>query len=314
MNSTIEKLLLEVNTRNLLLNSNDKTTMTSPQLFEPTPSFTLRNPHDTNVIALMELSDGSFFSCSTDAKRWVRTNDNNIQLLGTYQGRYVWCVIEKDDNTLLTGSLDELKVWSKTTCECLHTLPMDSAVCRLLKTKDNSRVVCGRYDGTVEVRRVSDLGVISSFSKIHYESVYCICELDDDSFVSAAYITMKRWDVDGRVLQTFSGHSKTINRVIELNKDVIVSASDDTTVKMWKVSTGECLRTLTLHSNSVIGLEKVSDGVFASGYWGGGIVVWDERGDFIETHQSKSGLRLMTRLRDGSIVTADRKVIEIRQL
>ena len=101
--------------------------------------------------------------------------------------------------------------------------------------------------------------------------------------------------------------------MIELNRDVIVSASDDTTVKMWKVSTGECLRTLTLHSDSVFGLEKVKDGVFASGSLDRRIVVWDEKGDCIETHESKSKIEAMTRLRDGSIVTADTILIEIRQ-
>ena len=76
---------------------------------------------------------------------------------------------------------------------------------------------------------------------------------EDGSFVSAAWKTMKRWDEKGTVLQTFSGHSNYINRVIELNRDVIVSAqSKDTTVKMWKVSTGECLRTLTLHSDGSV--------------------------------------------------------------
>ena len=58
----------------------------------------------------------------------------------------------------------------------------------------------------------------------------------------------------------------------------------------------------------------MKDGVFASGSWDKRIVVWDEKGDCIETHQSKSGITAMTRLRDGSIVTADRNLIEIRQL
>src|SRR5207245_2793411 len=122
----------------------------------------------------------------------------------------------------------------------------------LLKTKEKSRFVCGLGNGTVELRRVSDLGVLSSF-KIHRESeaVESICELEDGSFVSAAENTMKRWDDKGRVLQTFFGHSHSIYRVIELNRDVIVSASKDTTVRMWRVSTGECLRTLTLHSSIV---------------------------------------------------------------
>ena len=82
---------------------------------------------------------------------------------------------------------------------------------------------------------------------------------------------------------------------------------------MWRVSTGECLRTLTLHTDNVNGLEKLNDGVFASGSRDGRIVVWDENGDCIETHQSKREITAMTRLKDGSIVTTGRHRIEIRQ-
>ena len=166
---------------------------------------------------------------------------------------------------------------------------------------------------TFEMRRLSDFGVLSSFL-LHDDNVAVesICELQDGSFVSAAWNTVKRWDEEGTVLQTFF-HS-FVNIVIELNRDVIVSAGADDTVNMWKVSTGECLRTLTFHSQHVVGLAKVKDGVFASGSYDGMIVVWDEKGECIETHQSKSNVHAMTRLRDGSIVSADSDLIEIRQL
>ena len=289
---------------------------TSPlQLFEPTPSVTFSNPHADYVNAFVELKDGSFLSCSNDftAKRWLRTTTNNLELLGTYQGHQnaVCCAMEKDDDTLITGSIDNtLKVWSTTTCECLDTLPVGSAVFCLLKTNDKSRFFCGLLGGgRVELRRVSDLGVLSYFTRY----VWRICELEDGSFVSVSWKTMTRWDENNAVLQIFSGHSDVINGVIALNRDVIVSASKDTTVKMWKVSTGVCLRTLILHSDNVRGLEKVNDGVFASGSVDGRIVVWNEKGDCIETHQSNSQITAMTILRDGSIVTADKYLIEVRQ-
>jgi len=164
---------------------------------------------------------------------------------------------------------------------------------------------------------MSDLGLISSF-KIHNvdeKSVRSICELDDGSFVSTAFWDMKRWDGTGTVLQIFYGHLLNyINRVMELKRDIIVSASSDRTVKMWRVSTGECLRTLTLHSGRVTGLEKVMDGLFVSGCLDGKTAVWDDEGNSIETHQSGWSAGVMTSLRDGSIVTADKDLIVIRRL
>jgi len=183
-----------------------------------------------------------------------------------------------------------------------------------MKTKDKTRVLCGLADGRVEIRRVSDLGLTSSF-KIHNGEggIWKICELEDGSFVSAEWKTMKRWDETGTVLQTFSGHSNEIRRLIELKSDVVVSGSNDKTLKMWKLSTGECLRTLSFHNGWVNGLEKMKDGVFVSGSTDRKIVVWFEKGNSIETYQSESWITAMTRLRDGSLVTASRSLMEIRQ-
>ena len=299
------------------------TTTTSPQLIEPTPFVSLHDPHDFFVHTLVALTDGSFLSCSQDntTKRWWRpttitTTNNNLRLLGTYKGHTssVWCAVEKDDNTLVTGSDDTLKIWNTTTCECLDTLPMSLSVRCLLRKKDKSCIVCGFATGEVELRRVSDLGVLSSLKLHRNLPVLSICELEDGSVVSGVYNTMIRWDEKGTVLQAFSGHSNCINRVIKLNSDVIVSASLDGKVKMWRVSTGECLRTLTLHFDNVCGLERVNDGVFVSASWSKKMVVWDEKGDCIETHKCGNYITAMTRLRDGSIVTADKNLIEIRQL
>jgi len=244
-----------------------------------------------------------------------RTNNEKktLRLLGTYVGHTseVWCAMEKDDNTLITGSC-EMKVWNTTTCKCLSTLLMFSAVWSLLKKKSKSSFVCGMENGTIEIRRLSDLGLLSSF-KMHSREIFSICELEDGSFVSGSHDKLlKRWDETGRVVQTFSGHSHWIYKVIELKNDIIVSASEDKTVKMWRVSSGECVRTLT-QSHRVYGLVKLNDRMFVSGSRKDkSMVVWDHHGFCIETHKAGSFITAMTRLRDGSIVTADPLLIEIR--
>ena len=134
---------------------------------------------------------------------WLRSTFSFLVL--TKDTNTSFCAVEKDDNTFITGSGNStLKAWNTTTCECLDTLQTSSPVCCLLKTKDNSRFVCGLL-GSVELRRVSDLGVLSLSFNIHVWSTlwvgrWFICE--------CSMVTMKRWDEKGRVLQTFSGHSR----------------------------------------------------------------------------------------------------------
>jgi len=142
-----------------------------------------------------------------------------------------------------------------TTYECINSVDTQVKVNVLQRTK-NKFMVCGLDNETVEFRRLNDLEVISAFS---VPARCTICELTDGSFVSGSYEHhMKRWDIHGTVLQTFD-HSG-VKHVIELKSDIIVSGTSDS-VKVWKVSTGECLQVST-HNPYRATLEKLSDDLF----------------------------------------------------
>jgi len=301
------------------------------------PCLSFESSHKEWMISLVELSDGSLVSCSHDstAKRWLLTmsdndrNDNDSgndrkgitaksRLLGSFVGHgyFVSGVVEKDSNTLVTASGDgSLKVWNIETGACLVTAQDCFAMCSLMKTKDNTRIVCGFWNGGTGLVRLDDISPTALF-RVHDSSVNWICELEDGSFVSASCdTTLKRWNQTGEVFQTYSGHSKDVIRVIELRRDVIVSASEDETLKMWKVSTGECLRTFIGHSGGVRGLIKLSTDVFVSGSIDETIRVWGEKGECLETIQTGSMIGTMTRLRNGSIITSNSLMqIEIRRV
>ena len=217
------------------------------------------------LCSLVELNDGSFLSCSYDntAKRWLRTttttNNNTSALVLIKDTKKTFGVRWRKTTTLssLGHSTKRLKVWNTTTCECLDTLQMSStSVYCLLKTKDKTLVFF--VDWVMEQLRWDEWAILvsSPLSIIRVnsiEAVLSICELEDGSFVSGTGKTMKRWDEKEQCFKPSLDTQATINRVIELNRDVIVSASQrHATVKMWKVSTGECLRTLTLHSEQCV--------------------------------------------------------------
>jgi len=175
--------------------------------------------------------------------------------------------------------------------------------------------------GVVEMRRVNDLGVISSF-KLHSKAVTCICELEDGSFVSGSLDNkMKRWDGSGRVLQIFHGHSKPITGVIELKRDVIMGSSVDNTMTMWKLSTEERLRTLTFppsegRDSVVFGINvlvKLSeDKVLTSSK--DTIRVWSaSKGECIDTVSTGDDIGAMVRLGD-VVVTATLSLMAVWKL
>jgi len=300
---------------------------TSSLVIDTTPFLTFNSPHRSWVRSLVSLSDGSFVSCSKDqtVRRWMMktkmpsySSNNNkdrieLELVGTFVGHdsYVWCAIEKDRNTLLSGSEDQtLKEWDVTSCQCLNTHEIGSPVWSLVITKDRSTVVCGLETGRVEMRRASDLDLKFSFS-VHSGTVYCICELEEGSFASGSYDkTIKIWK-ERRVLHILSGHSSWVHRVIELNNNTIVSTSGDKTVKIWKRR--QCIHTLTPHSETTYGLVRLSGNKFATGSIKSMIHIWTEEGECLQTIQTNDLIDAMTRVGD-VIVTANSNILEIRQM
>jgi len=299
------------------------------RLWDSNPTVSIHT--DGIVRIVLELSDGSIVSSTKDrvVKRWKIPGNSdggdgsghrelkpNVQHVGTYSSLVfnVQCVVQKDDDTIITGG-PEMRLWNITNCNSLLGVRMVCGIESMVITKDQSTVVMGLKDGEIEARRTSDLSLIWATTTTHKSSVICICELHDGSFVTTSFEThFSRWNLkDGQVLHRFTGHTDWIIQVVESKPNTIVSASKDLTVRIWNVSTQECLRTLNLPDISV--LISVEAGMFATSSWRGNIRVWsDDEGELIEAIDTDYRIWTMTKLRDGSIVTAGGALIEIRKL
>ena len=82
------------------------------------------------------------------------------------------------------------------------------------------------------------------------------------------------------------GHSCQVRSVV-ISSDgrAIASCSDDQTVRLWDIGTGECLRTLQGHTNRVESVAFRLDGqALASGSYDETIRLWDVRtGECLKT-------------------------------
>jgi E3 ubiquitin-protein ligase RFWD2 len=64
---------------------------------------------------------------------------------------------------------------------------------------------------------------------------------------------------DREPLQVFKGHGKAVSYVRFLNNDELVSASTDSTLKLWNVHTGECVRTFSGKGRKRAGVMVIPD-------------------------------------------------------
>jgi len=273
------------------------------------------------VRVIEELSDGSLVTSAADGvKRWVISRDGDgkekLAQIGTFNcpPDEVLSAVQKDDNTLIFGVYPAvLQLWNINTYQCVETLPTSSGVARMVKTKNQSKIILSLLDGTIEMRRTSDLQPIWKKASTG-STVECICELHDGSFVTTSYANFfVRWSEEGQVLHIFTGHTDLVHQVVESKPGTIVSSSNSVlhmnkTIKIWNVSSQECLHTISSTSGAMVSIDK---GIFAVAHHH--VSVWNDEGEHIETIRTLGSITNLKRLRDGSIVIVTTEQIQIRK-
>jgi WD40 repeat protein len=88
---------------------------------------------------------------------------------------------------------------------------------------------------------------------------------------------------------------------VAMHRDIVVSGSDEPTIKMWNLTTGTLIQTIAVHSSDVMGL-CIADDIFVSGSYDNTVRVWDRySGQLLRTY---SGPRFRAvALFDGVVVT-----------
>jgi hypothetical protein len=83
-------------------------------------------------------------------------------------------------------------------------------------------------------------------------------------------------DAGGKAVKALGAHAKPILKMVQQPKlPLLVTCSEDMTVKLWNPDTGANLKTLTGHTDQVFAVAISPDGnLVASGTWNGEVKVW----------------------------------------
>ena len=101
--------------------------------------------------------------------------------------------------------------------------------------------------------------------------------------------SIEQSDIDtGKSIKTFEHHK--IKFIQRLSENKLASASADTTIKVWSLSTGRCLKTLYGHDDEVLCIDVLPNNRLVSFALDGNIRVWSlESGECLKSIEDQDG-------------------------
>lgn len=208
-----------------------------------------------------------------------------------------------DDTLLTSGSEDStVNVWDIQTGALVAMEGHKGAVNSVAFSPTGTKVASGANDNTIRIWDLS-LGCCDRTLEGHSGCIQSVCWLEMDEVVSGCDAgQVKVWNVlSGKCLRTFEQHSGRVRSIPSLpDASRIVSESDDKTIQVYDVGTGDVIQTISrdekirLFCSSPNG-DKVVYATDAS------IVVWDLLKD-LATAEWQSDPRSAAFSPDGSYV------------
>lgn len=182
-------------------------------------------------------------------RNW-RSNKYTMRTLKGHKDGVMCVQFCESKNRLISGSYDKtVHVWNLETGEILQVLTGHNRCVRALQF-DDAKLVTGSMDNTLKIwnyhtgRCIRTLqghtdGVIS----LHFDSRILVSGSADKN--------VKVWNFLSGECFTLHGHTDWVNQVKIHRQSMVVSASDDTTIRVWDLNTRSCLKVLEGHVGQV---------------------------------------------------------------
>ncbi|NEQ12491.1 MAG: WD40 repeat domain-containing protein [Moorea sp. SIO3E2] len=155
--------------------------------------------------------------------------------------------VTPDDTMVISGSSDHtVKVWDVNTGAEIRTLTgHTSPVNAVAVTPDGTRVISGASDNTVRVWNLATGKEILRFNGHSLPVVALAATPDGKKVVSASIAklnSIKVWDLEtGQEELILKGHRDIVRTVVITSDNRIISGSDNGTIKVWSLETGDVL-------------------------------------------------------------------------
>lgn len=215
----------------------------------------------SECVAIRNLSGhaGSVNSiCGDDQKRLFSGSwDKTIRCWRVETGE-CFKILEGHENTikalLLTSKRDQLvsssfdkciRVWSLADLRCVSILKGHTGSVHSLAIDNSNTLFSGSNDNSIKVWNLNTFECVRTIHG-HSGSVLSLAINQVSNCIIAGLTdkTIKSWDIKtGDLVQTLDGHSDWVNaiQIDQKTPTIIISGSDDSTIRLWNKTTGQCL-------------------------------------------------------------------------
>ncbi|MEA5626152.1 serine/threonine-protein kinase [Nostoc sp. UHCC 0251] len=236
-------------------------------------SHTLASGSDDNTIKLWDLNTKKVLASLSGHSQAVKS-----------------VAFSPDGQILATASDDKtIKLWQVETLKEICTLLGHShAVKSVAFSPDGQILASGSWDKTIKLWDVNTGTEICTITGHQLQVNSVAFSPQGQLLASASYDrTIRLWQIEGSqreiqnrpcysLLSTLSGHAWAVLTVaFSPDGKILATGSDDNTIKLWEVNTGQLISTLVGHSWSVVAVAFTADGeTLLSASWDKTVKLW----------------------------------------
>lgn len=247
--------------------------------------------HKLEISEVCWNSSGQFLvsaSDDTSVRIWDHPSKTCVKTLLGHQDYAFCCCFNLKTTLVASGSFDEsIKIWDVSEGTCLKTLVgHNGAVTAVQFNLDGTLIISCSYDGKCCVWDVLSgccLKSILSNESSHVHISHARLSPNGKYLLMSTLDSMIRlWDYkmgQGRVLKTYQGHLNKNYCIMScfstVNGKSVISGSEDNSLYIWDLNTGEVVERFVCHSGPVLSCDShPSEGIIASASLDKKIKIW----------------------------------------